>query len=240
MLPQSTRAEPAVCEIRSLYSEYLVGEAVKLEVHIFNPPGNPALAIVKLSGAVMYPGSFDTELVEPNGSVLRMSRVSVRNHPAVLGTDLIGIAPGAEWRGQTSAFQLPRMVGKHIVRVTYRPNWKAPPEIAREIGINVIAAEGAILESKVSAPGYQGSTVEIVKVHTADGYWLYYRSRPQGALERLVQINEKATFSVSDRQPSDKALEGVCTVTYDLDGERRILVLYYGGTVLAGQLSPKE
>ncbi len=32
MLPQSTRAEPAVFQIRSLHSEYLVGEAVKLEV----------------------------------------------------------------------------------------------------------------------------------------------------------------------------------------------------------------
>jgi hypothetical protein len=235
--------EPPIVEIHSLYTEYLVGEVLMLHIRVFNPIGNPAMSVVNLSVTAKYAGSFETELVEPTGNVLPFPQAlrMVRNFPAVFDTDLIRIASGTEWRAHQNVFQASRMSGKHTVRVTYRPNWKAPPEITREIGVNVIGAEAAILESKVSPPGYEGNTIEISKVRTADGYWLYYRSRPRSILLRLVQINEKATFSVSERQSSQKSAGGVCVVTYELDGERRTLSVQYPyGTPLDGQLSPKD
>jgi hypothetical protein len=211
LLSAQVLAEPPTFEIGSVYSEYLVGEVVMVRVRIVNPPGNDILSVVKLSGAAMYPGSFDTELVEPTGVVIPTGHgVGGRNWPSVLDIDLIKIAPGTRWEGEATAWQSPRVTGQQKVRVTYRPKWKAPPEIYREFSINVIAAEPSIVESKTSPPGVEGKKIEILKVRTADGYWLFYRDSPNGSIRRLVQINEKATFSVSERQEYKGYPGGVC------------------------------
>ena len=52
-------AAPPIFEMRAKYSEFLVGEDVRVQMSVSNPTGSDIFSFVKL-GVGMYPGSFET------------------------------------------------------------------------------------------------------------------------------------------------------------------------------------
>lgn len=222
----STQANAAfpIFEIMAKYSEFLVGEDVRVRMSVSNPSGGDVFSFVKLGGG-MYPGSFEIRITDPMGNPIQSSPSFARQHPFVAEVDKIKLAGGARWEGEQSASQTTQVPGKHIVRVTYRPNWKGPPEIVREFSIHVVAVESAIVGTRSSFQSDDGSKIEITKVHTADGYWLCSISHPDGVIQRLAQINEQCTFKVSERQDFKDYPGGIRVLTYQLDGTEHIIRL---------------
>jgi hypothetical protein len=221
-------------EIRSRYTEYLVGEPIIVDVQLFASSSH-AITVLRLVGPEpRYAGLWETEVLDADGRTVAVAPPPpARPALTIRPEDCVEIPAGARLELWKHAQQLPRSPGRHTVRVTYRPRWQQPPVITREFTVNVLPVEPATLEAKEAPPGYRGATVEILKVRTADGCWLYYSQRTGAVRQvvRVVQVNEKATFSVSAREPYEGFPDnpgGLCDINTRVDGEERTYRIHYG------------
>lgn len=241
-------ANPRV-EIRPEFSEILLGEGIRFRITIENTTDDryAVIGFARLGSYGGALGALQVTIVDPAGKQLpsQSQGSTLGSRRTALGAaaeDLVEISRGQRLEGLTRGIDIrPEIPGRHLVRVIYRPKLKDGPEFVREFDLNVKNAEEITVDRKsVPSAGERDErqfTAEILKVRTADGYWLFARTKPAAAIARLVQVNEKATFSVSSRQETPGRATDEIRLTYSADGRENIVRVDYATGALIPEVT---
>jgi hypothetical protein len=215
--------------------ELVYEEAIYVQFKIRNLLAKP-IVLIKPERLRIYDGALQIQIFNDAGTPMRDSGRRSRPPAEVRPENLITFAPQELLEGTIRGIPIKLDgPGKYRVRAVYRPNWKSSPEIVREFSLNVIALGPAIIERK-SIPGAshgQRFTREILKLRTADGCWLFAKNSEEPVVARLVQVSEKATFTVSERRETDaRAIIEVRISEGEGAAERVLKVDYEAGTLV--------
>jgi hypothetical protein len=218
-------------QIKPYYSELVYWEGIPLYMRVINRSTRP-YAIAEFKWMGNYRGMFDVEIFNAEGQPMPNTGPLNGRRLMIQPEHYVTLAPGQSIEGSFhGVLRKLEGPGRYLMRITYCPQWKRPPVYVREFDLDVIDAESATVESKEISGGRRDrvlpNVTSIVKIRTADGYWLF--AKTEDALRRLMQVNKQATFSASALEDvadyPDRVLRVTCR---DDDAEYSFPVDEYG------------